>query len=364
MTIVELKGQVVMTHHKKTGTRHTRIIIWSFLSLVALTLLLPLIPYAVAYVNPETGGVPNPGADLWRAVREADVGTSQVQGVDSGVLINANGERWRNFRMNQLIPVGAMLMGSVLALIVLFYLVRGPLRMQGGPSGKKIQRFSVFERTTHWFTVSLFWLLALTGLILLYGRFVLIPLLGPDGFGITASACKEAHNLFGPMFLVAILMMFVTFVKDNIYARGDMTWLLKGGGMLGGGHVSAGRFNMGEKIWFWIAILGGLVLSVSGLVLDLAVFGQGREVMEISHVLHGIAALVVITVSFGHIYLGTAGVEGTLDSMTTGYVDEAWAESHHDRWYAEVKAAEAGEDDEEPAAGSATTGVASPARDS
>jgi len=353
-----------MTHHKKTGARHTRIIVWSFLSLVALTLLLPLIPYAVAYVNPETGGVPNPGADLWRAVREADVGTTQVQGVDSGVLINANGERWRYFRMNQLIPVGAMLMGSVLALIVLFYLVRGPLRMQGGPSGKKIQRFSVFERTTHWFTVSLFWLLALTGLILLYGRFVLIPLLGPDGFGITASACKEAHNLFGPMFLVAILMMFVTFVKDNIYARGDMTWLLKGGGMLGGGHVSAGRFNMGEKIWFWIAILGGLVLSVSGLVLDLAVFGQGREVMEISHVLHGIAALVVITVSFGHIYLGTAGVEGTLDSMTTGYVDEAWAESHHDRWYAEVKAAEAGVGEEEPAAGSATTGVASPVRDS
>jgi formate dehydrogenase subunit gamma len=364
MTIVELKGQVVMTHHKKTGARHTRIIVWSFLSLVALTLLLPLIPYAVAYVNPETGGVPNPGTDLWRAVREADVGTTQVQGVDTGVLINANGERWRNFRMNQLIPVGAMLMGSVLALIVLFYLVRGPLRIQGGATGKKIQRFSVFERTTHWFTVSLFWLLALTGLILLYGRFVLIPLLGPEGFGLTASACKEAHNLFGPMFLVAILMLFVTFVKDNIYARGDMTWLLKGGGMLGGGHVSAGRFNMGEKIWFWIAILGGLVLSVSGLILDFAVLGQGREVMEISHVLHGIAALVVITVSFGHIYLGTAGVEGTLGSMTTGYVDEAWAESHHDRWYAEVKSAEAGVDEEEPASGSASTGVASPARDS
>jgi formate dehydrogenase subunit gamma len=223
--------------------------------------------------------------------------------------------------------------------------------MQGGPSGKKIQRFSVFERTTHWFTVSLFWLLALTGLILLYGRFVLIPLLGPEGFGLTASACKEAHNLFGPMFLVALLMIFVTFVKDNIYARGDMTWLLKGGGMIGNAEVSAGRFNAGEKIWFWIAILGGLVLSVSGLVLDFAVFGQGREVMEISHVLHGIAAIAVISVSFGHIYLGTAGVEGTLGSMTNGYVDEAWAASHHDRWYAEVKAAEAEEDEAEPVAG-------------
>jgi formate dehydrogenase subunit gamma len=348
----------------QSGKRHHRIIVWSLLSLVALTLLLPLIPYAVAYVSPEAGGVPNPATGFWRAVREGDVGASQVQGVDSGALINEHGEAWRQFRMNQLIPLGAMLMGSALALIVLFYLVRGPLRLQGGPSGKKIQRFTVFERTAHWFTVSLFWLLALTGLILLYGRFVLIPVLGPEGFGLTASACKEAHNLFGPMFLIAILMLFVTFVKDNIYARGDMTWLLKGGGILGGGHVSAGRFNAGEKIWFWIAVLGGLVLSASGLILDMAVFGQGREVMAVSHVLHGIAALVVITVSFGHIYLGTAGVEGTLDSMTNGYVDEVWAKSHHDRWYAEVKAAEgATEETAEAGGGSATTGVASPAHE-
>jgi formate dehydrogenase subunit gamma len=346
-----------MVTHKQKSAHHKRIIIWSLLSLVALTLLLPLIPYAVAYTSPEAGGVPNPGTDLWRAVRNANVGSTQVQGIDTGVLINSYGESWRHFRMEQLIPIGAILMGSVLALIVLFYLVRGPMRIQGGPSGKKIQRFTVFERTTHWFTVSLFWLLALTGLILLYGRFVLIPLLGPDGFGITASACKEAHNLFGPMFLVAILMMFVTFVKDNVYARGDMKWLLKGGGMFGGGHVSAGRFNAGEKIWFWIAIMGGLVLSATGLILDFAVFGQGREVMEISHVLHGIAALVVITVSFGHIYLGTAGVEGTIGSMTTGYVDEAWAATHHDRWYAEVKVAGTDDDETEP------DGVASPARD-
>ena len=205
-----------MATHQQASGRHRRIIVWSLLSLVALTLFLPLIPYAVAYVSPEAGGVPTPGADLWLAVRSGERGTNQEQGVEAGVLISEYGEAWRHFRMQQLIPFGAMLMGSVLALIVLFYLVRGPLRIQGGASGRKIQRFTVFERTTHWFTVSLFWLLALTGLILLYGRFVLIPVLGPEGFGLTASACKEAHNLFGPMFLVAILMMFFTFVKDNI----------------------------------------------------------------------------------------------------------------------------------------------------
>jgi len=334
-------------------------VVFSLLSLLVLTLVLPLIPYAVAELgDTTTGKVANPGAELWRDVRQRDrsmVGATQVKGVDSGVLINVYGEDWRQFRMQQLIPYGAALMGIVLSVILLFYLVRGPLRMQGGPSGNNIQRFNVFERTAHWFTVGIFWLLALTGLVLLYGRCVLIPLLGPEGFGLTASACKEAHNLFGPMFLVAILMLFVTFVKDNFYARGDITWLLKGGGLLGGGHVSAGRFNAGEKIWFWIAVLGGIVLCVTGLILDFAVLGQGREVMALSHVLHGIVALVVITVSFGHIYLGTAGVEGTLGSMTTGNVDEAWAKSHHDRWYAEVKAAAADDDETEPA------GVASPA---
>ena len=353
-----------MPSNKQSRIRHHRMVVFSLLSLLVLTLILPLIPYAVAELGDTAGDtsgkVVNPGAELWREVRQRDrsvVGVTQVRGVDTGVLINVYGEDWRQFRMQQLIPYGAALMGVVLSVILLFYLLRGPLRMQDGPSGNKIQRFTVFERTTHWFTVSVFWLLALTGLILLYGRFVLIPLLGAEGFGLTASACKEAHNLFGPMFLVAILMLFVTFVKDNIYARGDIAWLLKGGGMFGGGHVSAGRFNAGEKMWFWIAVLGGTVLCVTGLILDFAVLGQGREVMELSHVLHGIVALLVITVSFGHIYLGTAGVEGTLGSMTTGYVDEAWAKSHHDRWYAEVKAATADDGETEP------VGVAGPARD-
>jgi hypothetical protein len=50
--------------------------------------------------------------------------------------------------------------------------------------------------------------------------------------------------------------------------------------------------------------------------------------------------------------------------MTRGEVDEAWAKSHHDRWYAEVKAAEAEENETQPVGrGSAATGVASPLRD-
>ena len=348
-----------MSDKKQSRIRRHRMVAYSLLSLLVLTLVLPLIPYAVASKDETAGKVFDPGAELWRDVRQRDrvlVGTTQMKGVDAGVLINEYGEQWRQFRMQQLVPYGAALMGIVLSVILLFYLLRGPLRIQGEATGKKIMRFTVFERTTHWFTVAIFWLLALTGLILLYGRMVLIPLLGPEGFGITASACKEAHNLFGPTFLVAIIMLFITFAKDNIYARGDMLWLLKGGGMLGGGHVSAGRFNAGEKIWFWIAVLGGIVLCATGLILDFSIFGQSRQIMGLSHVLHGIVALVVISVSFGHIYLGTAGVEGTLGSMTTGYVDEAWAKSHHDRWYAEVKDTAVGSERAVEETGMATEG--------
>jgi formate dehydrogenase subunit gamma len=349
---------------KYSATGHHRWIIRSLLLSVLLVLVLPLIPYLVQYghagVGP--GAVPNPGADLWRAIRQREgevTGSSQVQGVDSGVLINTVGEAWRQFRLEILVPYGATGMGVMLAIIVLFYLVRGRIAIPGGRSGQKVPRFRVNERMTHWVTVIVFWLLALTGLMLLYGRFVLIPLLGPEGFAVTASAAKEIHNLFGPLFLVAIGVLFVIFVKDNLPEKEDLVWLAKGGGLFSGSHVSSGRFNAGEKIWFWIATLGGLAIGVSGLILDFPLFGQGRTVMSGAHVIHGSLALLVIVLSFAHIYIGTLGMEGSLESMTTGYVDANWAKSHHDRWYSRIRNAQGDTSGESGVPGG---GVAGPRR--
>jgi len=306
----------------------------------------PLIPYAidaqaVGEKQSESGKVvalQSPAINLWNDVRQRNAlaeGSSQVKGVDSGILINKTGEDWRRYRIETLVPYGAYLMGGILAAIILYYLLRGKTLIPGGRSGKLIPRFTLNQRTAHWFTAGIFWLLAITGLILLYGRFVLIPVLGAEGFSITAAACKEMHNLFGPLFLLAVLAMLVLFVKDNFFNRADFKWLAKGGGMFGG-HVSAGRFNAGEKTWFWLVMIFGMSLSVSGLILDFPIFGQGREVMALSHLFHSISALVLISISFGHIFLGTVGVEGTLDSMATGSVDENWAKAHHDHWYEEM----------------------------
>ncbi len=279
-----------------------------FTLLVVVTV--PLIPYAIdAYAESgkqasveKVAALENPAINLWNNVRQRNEkvqGSTQVKGVDAGVLISKAGEDWRRFRIEQLVPYGAWFIGGVIGAIVLFYLFRGTQMMPGGRTG------------------------------------VLIPLLGAEGFSVTASACKEMHNLFGPLFILAVVAMFVLYVKHNFFNLGDLKWFAKGGGMFGG-HVSAGRFNAGEKTWFWLVIIFGSALCVSGLILVLAALVPGREILSLAHMFHGISAVLLIAVSFGHIYLGTAGVEGTLDSMTTGSVDAAWAKAHHDQWYAEM----------------------------
>ncbi|MEA3243494.1 MAG: formate dehydrogenase subunit gamma, partial [Pseudomonadota bacterium] len=248
-------------------------------------------------------------------------------------------EQWRTFRMQQLIPAAGALLGGVLGIIVLFHLIKRGLRLEHGRSGNYLLRFKEIDRVLHWFVATVFIFLALTGLILLTGRVVLIPVVGHDVFSVIASASKEGHNLFGPLFLLGVIGLFIRFVSKNFPGKGDIGWLLKAGGMFGGKHPSAGFFNAGEKIWFWLVIFIGLTLSATGLILEFPFFGQDRLIIELSLVLHGVGAVLLVAGLFGHIYMGTAGMEASLESMTSGYVDVNWARQHHDQW-AEVCEAE------------------------
>ena len=279
--------------------------------------------------------IENPGSELWRNVRQRDFvfpGTSQVKGVDSSILINEQADRWARFRVNTLTNYGMLVLSAVALLILIFFLMRGRIKVEGGLSGDMLHRFSSYERVLHWVLALVFIFLAVTGLVLLFGRVLIIPLIGQEAFSLLASSSKESHNLFGPVFLASLLLMLFRFVKKNIYARGDLGWLLKGGGFIGRGHVTGGFFNMGEKSWYWLVIIVGLLISISGLILLLPVFGQGRVIMELSHVVHGTGAITLIAVAIGHIYLASVGTEGTTEGMKTGYVDIKWAEAHHDRW--------------------------------
>ena len=316
-----------------------RVAVRSCMLLLFLCLTAPLTATAEERDPASPIMVPNPARDLWRAVRQRDapaVGTTQARGVETGILIESSGEAFRNYRRTDFVVPAGLVIAAAAGIILIFYLIRGRIPIPDGRAGRRIKRFPDIDRTLHWLTAILFVFLALTGLTLLFGRFVGLPVLGAEAFSVIASASKEGHNLFGPLFLFAILALFVRWAGRNLPARGDLTWLVKGGGIIGNAHVSAGFFNSGEKIWFWSVMALGLVVSISGLVLLFPVFGQGREIMQLALIVHGIAAVLFIAGSFGHIYIGTLGTEGSLESMTTGYVDENWAKAHHDRWYAEA----------------------------
>ena len=291
--------------------------------------------------SPDGVSAVSPGSDLWREIRRRDLqfgqltentGVTQVKGVDTGILINSRGDQWARFRMNELAIYGGWAVAAVFVILAVFLAIRGRIRVEKGLSGNMVRRYSDFQRITHWVLAIVFLVLGITGLILLLGRPLLIPVFGKEAFGTLAFLSKRAHDFVAPLFLVSLVMMLIGFVSRNLYEKGDLTWVLKAGGAIGKEHPSVGFFNSGEKIWFWTLMLVGLVVSISGLVLLFPNFGQGRIFMELSHVVHSVGALLLICFSLGHMYMGSIGMEGAFEGMKTGYVDINWADEHHDRW--------------------------------
>lgn len=282
-------------------------------------------------------------SDIWRDIRHGGVGLPSSTGVVDGVLINADGTWWSDLRRadGPLIKYGGYALAGILGAVAVFFLIRGRMRIDGGRSGRMIARFSLAQRVAHWVIAALFLLLGFTGLILLFGRPFLIPLIGQTAFSILATASMQAHNLFGPIFMASLIALFVTFVRGNFPSLRDLNWVIRGGGMFGG-HASSGRYNAGEKMWFWTATLAGIALSVSGIVLSFPNDLGTHDLLHRAELLHAIAALVFIGFGIGHIYLGTIGSEGALEGMVNGTVDENWARTHHDLWLAEMDAKENG----------------------
>lgn len=279
-------------------------------------------------------------APTWRAVRAGENHTTQVRGRETGVLIQASGETWRWLRNGPVSVFFGILLILVPVVILAFYRWNGPMKLHGQPTGRSIERFNRWERIVHWSTAISFVVLALTGILMLFGRSVLLPVVGYSAFSWFAVLAKNLHNFVGPLFIFCTLCMLVTFLRDNLFSKIDLVWLLKAPKVLTGReHVPSGRFNAAEKGWFWggVALLG-LVVGASGLVLDFPNFDQTRLTMQIAHIVHAVGALIFVLAAFGHIYMGTIGTEGAYAAMRTGFVDETWAKEHHELWYDEVRA--------------------------
>ena len=291
-------------------------------------------------------------APTYRIVKEGQPNYSSLPQREGAVLIQPKaqfpgqarattaGEAWRQYRNGPLTTIGGWLLIAALAAIAAMYLIRGPIKLEQGRSGRLIERFTSVERIAHWTMAISFVVLAVSGLAMLFGKHVLLPIFGHVLFGWLAFVLKNLHNFVGPVFAVSIIVAFVIFVKDNFPAAADLKWFVSLGGLFSGKHASAGRFNGGEKAWFWIGVVFiGLTVSASGFVLDMLVPGLDytRSNMQIANVIHIIGSVLITGMALGHIYIGTIGTEAAYESMRTGYVDDVWAEQHHDLWYDDIK---------------------------
>jgi len=281
---------------------------------------------------------PGNNRPVWNEVRSGQPQYTSLPGRETNVLMQPEGQTWRAARV-PLATIGGFLFVAALLAIAAFYVLKGPIRVHGAPTGRMIERFSLVERAVHWSVAITFTALAITGLILTFGKAVLLPLIGYTLFSWLATLAKGIHNFVGPVLVVLLPIMILLFLRTNLFRAHDFAWLKAGGGMLTGKHVPAGKANAGQKILFWaMVVVIGITLCVTGLILDFPNFNQTRQTMQVANLIHLIAGMLGVILLAGHIYLGTIGMAGALDAMKTGYVDETWAKEHHEYWYNEVKA--------------------------
>ncbi|MGX0975762.1 formate dehydrogenase subunit gamma [Roseovarius sp. MBR-51] len=319
-------------------------------------------------------------ADVWRALRYGldDVKVS-TGGPEARVLIQDGGMNWLQFRKGPLATYGAWLLGGTVVLLALFYLIRGRIRIDGEKTGRTVTRFQAVERFGHWLMAGSFIVLAITGLVVLFGRMVVIPLLGHEAFSTIAIGSKWVHNNISWAFMIGLVMVFFMWVLHNIPNRTDLKWLAVGGGIFSKGvHPPAKKFNAGQKMIFWAVIVFGASISASGLSLlfpfelpmfaktfaflnqtglpqavgygDLPVMLAPHEEMQLATLWHSIMAFVLTAIILAHIYIGSVGMEGAYDAMGSGEVEEQWAREHHGLWLKELQ-----EKGEAPVHGKATT---------
>ncbi|WP_407174984.1 formate dehydrogenase subunit gamma [Bradyrhizobium sp. STM 3562] len=256
----------------------------------------------------------------------------------SSVLVQPAGREWREFRTVALRWVGGIAVLGMLAVLLIFYLTRGMVRLESGRSGRTIVRFTTFERFVHWMTATCFIVLAISGLNITFGRPLLLPLIGFEAFSEWSQWAKYAHNYLSFPFTIGVVLIFLMWLAGNIPNKVDVDWLKRGGGIVGHDQPPAYRFNAGQKAIYWIVVIGGGLVAATGYQLMFPFYLSGIEGMQLAQVVHSVVAVLFIAAMLAHIYIGTIGMEGAFEAMGSGTVDVNWAKEHHSLWLEEESA--------------------------
>ncbi len=303
------------------------VVAWAFVLLVAVSM-----PAAAQQVNPTASSVKE--QQLLQELNRIQ-GRVSIPDQRSGVLEQPAGRDWREFRNVTLRWVGGIAILGMLALLVIFYLRRGMVRLQAGRSGRTVVRFTAFERFVHWMTAACFVILAVSGLNITFGRPLLLPLIGFEAFSEWSQWAKYAHNYLSFPFTIGVVLIFLIWIGGNIPNKVDVEWVRRGGGLLGHDHPPAKRFNAGQKAIYWIVVIGGTAVAVTGYELMFPFYLSGIEGMQLAQIVHSILAVLFVAAMLAHIYIGTIGMEGAFEAMGSGTVDVNWAREHHSLWLEE-----------------------------
>jgi formate dehydrogenase subunit gamma len=295
----------------------------------------PVVAQQPTTVNPQASAVKED-----QLLRELDriTGRCTLPDQKACTIEQPAGRDWRHFHEVTLRWIGGIAILGILAVLIVFYLWRGMVRIQSGRSGRTIVRFNAFERLVHWMTATCFIILAISGLNITFGRPLLLPLMSPEAFTTWSEWAKYAHNYLSFPFTLGVILIFLIWFAGNIPTRVDLEWLKRGGGIVGHDHPPAYRFNAGQKMIYWIVVLGGSAVAISGYILMFPFYGTDIQSMQTAQIAHGVVAMLFIAAMIGHIYIGTIGMEGAFEAMGTGTVDLNWAKEHHALWLEEENA--------------------------
>ncbi len=304
--------------------------------LLIAVIAVPATAQQPSQVNPTASSVQE--EKLFQQMRQID-GRCTLPDQKACLLEQPAGRDWRRFSQVTLPWIGAIAILGMLAVLVLFYLIRGMVRIEAGRSGRTIVRFTAFERFVHWMTAVCFVVLAISGLNITFGKDLLLPLMGPEAFTTWSQWGKYAHNYLSFPFTLGVVLILLMWIAWNFPNKEDLEWLKKGGGIVGNEHPPARRFNAGQKLIYWIVVIGGGAVAISGYYLMFPFYGGvGVAGMQTAQIVHGIVAVLFVAAMLGHIYIGTIGMEGAFEAMGSGTVDENWAKQHHSLWLEEENA--------------------------
>jgi formate dehydrogenase subunit gamma len=299
------------------------------------------VPASAQQVNPDAQSVSE--QELFQQLKRIE-GRCSIPDQKACTIEQPAGRDWRHFHEVTLKWIGAIAILGMLGLLVVFYLIRGMVRLELGRSGRTLVRFSAFERFVHWMTATCFIILGLSGLNITFGKELLLPLIGPDAFSAWSLWAKYGHNYLSFPFTLGVVLIFLMWIAWNMPTRVDVEWIKEGGGIVGHKHPSAYRFNAGQKLIYWWVVAAGTAIAGSGYILMFPFYTTDIVGMQWAQIVHGVSAVLFVAIMLAHIYIGTIGMEGAFEGMWDGTVDVNWAKEHHDLWYEqEVKKGHVGQ---------------------